>query len=330
MDLTLEKHTQKQYKEHILCLDIGGTTTQIGIIGLENKTPQLCYAGHLWSKDIKNFENLIKQILQYTEKNLQIKIEQIAIAAAGPNQQEKIKIIHLNKTIHKKPIERIQGIKKVILLNDFEALGYAINLYKEVKNETKNIAVIGPGTGLGKAILKHNGTYYEPIAGEGGHSEFPIRNEEELELKKYIKGKKQLQYEDLISGKGIEHIYEYTKLKNKNKETKYTKEIDKTKHKIFLISQYKEQDKTCKETYKIFTKLYARAVKNYALETLPLGGIYLAGGITTRNPEIIDKEFFKELENLETGQEILKGIPIHIMKQKETSLLGAAYALIQK
>jgi glucokinase len=49
------------------------------------------------------------------------------------------------------------------------------------------VVLIAAGTGLGEAILVWNGQDASlPMASEGGHSDFAARNEEEIELLRYL------------------------------------------------------------------------------------------------------------------------------------------------
>lgn len=329
MDIIFEKHTKKEFPEYVLTMDVGGTATLIGVIGIsKNKSLELAYSATIWTKEIKNPYYFVNQIIEFSKKELKINLHKAGISFAGPIQDGKSKLTHADVKIDINELKKKCKLKKVILLNDFEALGYSINIFKEIKHETRPIAVIGAGTGLGKTILIHNKSHYVPHPSEGGIADFPIRTEDELQLSKIItKNKRAMEQEEIVSGKGIEYIYELLRKHKKIKESKHTAEIDKSKEKIFLIEKYKNEDATSKEALRMFSIYFARIIKNYALETLPHGGIYLAGGIIIRNPEIIGKDFFKELGKLTKNQQIIKNIDIHVMKQKELSLLGAAFAL---
>lgn len=329
MDIILEKHTKKEFSDYSLTMDVGGTATLIGIVGInKDKSLELAYSTTVWTKEIKSIYHFINQLIDFAHKEFKIKIHKTGISFAGPIKNGKSKLTHADLKIDIEKLKKKCNLKKAILMNDFEALGYSINIFKEAKKETRPIAVIGAGTGLGKAILIHDKNHYVPHPSEGGIADFPIRNEEDLQLSKIItKNKRAMEQEELVSGKGIEYIYEYLRKHKKIKGSKHTKKIDNSKEKIFLIEKYKDDDATSKEALRMFSIYFARIIKNFALETLPHGGIYLAGGIIIRNQELIGKDFFKELGNLTRNQQIIKNIDIRIIKQKDVSLLGAAYAL---
>ena len=117
----------------------------------------------------------------------------------------------------------------------------------------------------------------------------------------------------------------YLFLRKRFESTKYAKEISAAKDKVGLIAKYKNKDRACKETFKLYTRFYARIAKNLVLDSLATGGLYIAGGIALKNREIFkSKEFIREFENVNTLS-ILKRIPIFLIADYNVSLYGAAY-----
>ena len=107
---------------------------------------------------------------------------------------------------------------------------------------------------------------------------------------------------------------------------KITNKIDKSKEKAKLISKYRNKDKVCKKSFQIFAKIYARACKNFSLETLCFGGLYIAGGIAAKNLDIFSKKEFKnEFMNNYKEENVLKKIPIFVIKNYDVSLYGSVF-----
>jgi len=75
---------------------------------------------------------------------------------------------------------------------------------------------------------------------------------------------------------------------------------------------------------KRYSIYFSRFVKNAAFSDLPLGGIYIGGGIAANNPELIGKDFLKEFLASETHQKLLKALPIYIILNDDAGLIGAA------
>jgi glucokinase len=71
--------------------------------------------------------------------------------------------------------------------------------------------------------------------------------------------------------------------------------------------------------------------RNYALETLSLGGLYIAGGVAARNPELIQRTAFrKEFRSSDTLTHILEKIPVFLITDQNSGLWGAAQFGLQK
>jgi len=224
------------------------------------------------------------------------------------------------------------------ITNDFQIIGWGIASLGEADlfcakagepgfGETR--AVIGAGTGLGKAILSFDGKRYVPLPSEGGHSDFPIRDRLELDLAEYIRGGRETpaSYEDFLSGRGIEGIYEF--LRETRGETDLTSEIEEAGDKAAEISEHRKIDPLCQETFRIYAKFYGRCAKNFVLETLATGGLYIAGGIAAKNREIfVSPEFQAEFLNAEKQQHILERTPVYVIANYDVSTIGACNAAV--
>jgi len=205
-----------------------------------------------------------------------------------------------------------------------------------IKNDKKiekaPILVIGAGTGLGKTLLIYNENYkmYIPLPSEVHHSDFAAQSKFELDLVNFIKNHRKIRQNvsngDILSGEGLVNIYFFLRMSKKYKETLYTGKIDKSNSKPELISKYRKIDKICKESFDVFKAEYARIAKNLALDAMPLGGIYIAGGIAPKNKDIFDKEFVRIFEYNQRMADILKEIPIYLVLNYNVGLLGAGFA----
>ncbi len=349
----IKNFDKKIYSSFLFGADLGGTNTKIAVAGVKKNNVELIFSLFFKSSEIIYFSYALLECMNIAKAKFDINLSAGCISAAGVVSEDE-KYVSLTNQKMKINIDELikkTGLKSVLLLNDFEAVGYGINLLdfqneKEIytiRNNLKNIAykktraVIGAGTGLGKSILVFNeeNNFYNPISSEGGHSDFPIYNDFERELTSYIKNKRNivepLTYDELLSGRGIEIIYQFLREKNPNKITKYTKEIDASKDKTPLIAQYKNLDETCKEVFNIFTIFYARCAKNFVLDSLAMSGLFIAGGIAVKNKEIFNsKGFLDEFENVYQYSNFIKKIPIFVILDENIGLKGACFAAMKK
>ncbi len=73
--------------------------------------------------------------------------------------------------------------------------------------------VIGAGTGLGVAPVFFDGQHYHPLASEGGHFEFaPISDTQQYLLQWLWRRWTHVSYERLLSGPGLETLYQFFQL----------------------------------------------------------------------------------------------------------------------
>ena len=338
-----KKISTSYYGSFLLGGDIGGTNTTLGIFGIKRKIPSLLATFHFKSKELKELYSAINEVTDNAFQNYKIKISKCCLGVAGalsPNR-DYVKVTNANLELSKNELSEKTRLKNVLLINDFEAVGYGINMINsgdlhEIRISKRvdkaPVLVIGAGTGLGKSTLiwNSNKNFYAPLPSEAHHSEFPVQDEFELGLIDFIKNSRKTRqsvcYGDLLSGEGIENIYLFLTKSKKYKPTKYTNEIIKSDSMPGLISKYRNADRVCKETFRLFKMFYARAARNFALDCLPLGGIYIAGGIAQKNQEIFDQKFVKIFDSSRKMSNILKRIPIYLILNTNVGLLGAGYA----
>ena len=337
------KFDKNKYSEFILAGDIGGTSISLGIFGIKKNISELIVSFKFKSSEVKILPDAINQVLDSAEKTDSIKISKACFGAAGIVSQDKqhAKIKKLSWNLSSDDISEKTKLKKIIFINDFEAVGYGICIIKNnqlikikrgIKIPKSNILAIGAGTGLGKTLLvydEHKKAYI-PIASEAGHINFPAQTREEFKLAEFIKKRKKIKcgvsYEQVLSGKGLSNIYLFLRKSRKFANTKYTKEIDASSCSPELISKYRKADRTCKKTFEIFTCNYAKFARDMAIDGLSTGGIYIAGGIAPKNAEIFGKQFIKIFEQSHERAYILKMMPIYLITDYNIGLLGAGFA----
>ena len=295
----------------VLAADIGGTNSNFGVCNIEHGDITLVLSVHTKSKEITDFPAVVDEVLQFFKTNHGIEIKNACFAAAGvvSPARDYSKPTNLDFVVDAKHILEATPLDSAVIINDFEAVGYGIDRIAKKdliavnegdRREQASRAIIGAGTGLGKGILGWNYSIngYLPIPSEGGHADFPVYDEKELALINYMRDELgdsyPVSWEDVLSGNGIKRIYNYLGITGSYEETKYTKEIAESNgpDKIF---KYHKEDKRCGDTYEWYGKFYARCAKDFALETLALNGLYIAGGIAAKNLPLFQRpEFMQE------------------------------------
>ena len=343
------------YSSYVLGVDIGGTHTNCGIAGILENTPQVLVSLHFKSQQLCSLLPALQTTLGYAKNTLSVDIATACFASAGVVSPDKMsaELTNVSWNIALADILGNTSLQTASIINDFQAIGYGINLLnpsnendliqikkgttEELKEGSYTKAIIGAGTGLGKSILVYNTALrsYLPLPSEGGHGNFPIVSEDEWQITRYIQKKKNLQhpvsYEDILSGGGIEHMYCCLREQERFETTRFSEEIDQSSEKAPLISRYRHDDPTCKERFRLFSLFYGRCAKNFVLDTLCEQGLYIAGGIASKNRDIFSsREFLSEFENAHTHTDILRNTPIYVITNYDVSLYGACLAAMQE
>ncbi len=352
--LTLTK--EEMYSESIdpsgsyfLAADIGGTNSNFGIFLLKGPTPLLVVSVHFKSKDIANFTEFFKDVVEYSKTRYGVSFQACCIGAAGIVYPHRVyaRPTNLALEINTNELIKATDIKTIVLINDFEAVALGVTILdpksiitinRGISREHGNKGFIGAGTGLGKGIMvwhRDSRTYF-PVSSEGGHADAAFYDAQEFALNEFILKNFQtcpVSWEDLISGAGIQRIYKFLATQREYPITESTKEIAENDFNPDRISFYAKRDPRCKDTFDFYVKFYARCAKNFALECLALNGMYIAGGIAAKNiPLFFDPAFMQEFVRCGKQSKQLAIIPIFLIADYNVSLYGSvvAYQLHQK
>lgn len=311
----------------ILAGDIGGTNARLALF----EKSLHCVEDHVFpSSKYQSLESILKEFLGSK------KPQKACFGVAGPVREQKSHITNLPWIIDAKKISQELQIPSVSLLNDLEANAWGIFVLKEEeffvlqkgKEQKGNQALISAGTGLGEAGLFWNGKEHIPFACEGGHSDFSVRNEEEWELFCYLQKKfGHVSFERVVSGPGLVEIFQFlidTKKETLKEEVK--KEMEKNAPaKVISDWGLKGKDSACQRALEWFISLYGAEGGNLALKFLALGGVFIGGGIA---PHLVEKmkkgAFLSSFHEKGRFEELLLTIPIKVIMNDQTALLGAA------
>ena len=341
-----------QFSQYVLGIDIGGTQTNCAIAGTDTGTPQLLFSLTFKTQHLDSVHPAIKKTLRYAKDHHDIRVSSAGIGAAGivSPQHDYATLTNVSWNLSSDEVLKATSLSRVHIINDFQALGFGINFLSEKNATDLHIirardsetsdrrlprALLGAGTGLGKSLLIYDDQkqLFIPQSSEGGHADIPVHSLQELELLQYIQTEYQITepitYEELLSGRGIEHIYQYLYRQDQSNTSTLHDEILNSIDKPAVISQHRATDPLCRHTFDLFTKIYARCAKNFVLDTMAQGGLYIAGGIAIKNPDIFSSDvFINEFHHAYRRQDMLHTIPIFLVENYDVSLYGACFAAI--
>lgn len=324
-------HEITHHAVSVLAADVGGTTSNLALIEMKGDQKKILKQQNYPSQKHQSMSEIIKDFL----KN-QPKPDTCCIGVAGPVFHGSAKPTNLSWEVNSREIIRQLGLPKVHLINDLEATAFGLAMltdedvvviHQGSTQPSGNAAILAPGTGLGESGIYFDGTYYHPFASEGGHCEFPARDKFDFELYKYLQKKHgYVSNERLICGPGIVNIYEFlTENKNLEEPAWVTHKIDRGDS-AAEISKHIEHSPRCHKTMRLFIHYLAREAANLALKMKATGGLFIGGGIAPQIVPLFHKFQFND-SFVRSGRMnyLLKKVPVRILLNPETALLGAAY-----
>jgi glucokinase len=230
------------------------------------------------------------------------------------------------------------GINHVFLINDLEANGYGVaelaadqiyTLSEGDASQIGNRALLAAGTGLGEALLIWNGHSHTPYPSEGGHADYAPRNEDEIDLLRFLKQKYngRISQERVVSGQGLTNIYDFLREVRGIDEPAWLAERLAAEDPNAVITELalKAKSEICEKTMDMFVSAYGAEAGNLALKLLSVGGVYVGGGIAPRILEKLkDGRFMKAFSDKGRLSQLLINMPVRIILESRAALLGAA------
>ena len=324
--------TDKMKTRIVLAGDVGGTRTRLGLFELVRGGLNPLLEKTFLNKNYKGLENILVGFLKGQKG-----IAAACFGVAGPVTEEVVIATNLPWWIDIQSLRKMLPFEKVEVLNDLVANAYGISVLKKEdfeilnagKTRTGNQALISAGTGLGEAILFWDGQQYVPSPSEGGHAEFGPRNHLELELFHYLSDRfDHVSYERTLSGEGLFSIYQFLKDSKKfGSEPSWLSEKINEEDPAEVISETAlfKKSELCVKALDLFASIYGAAAGNLALQVMAVGGVYIGGGIAPRIVwKLRDGTFIKAFKNKGRLSHIVTHIPVKVILNEKTALLGAA------
>lgn len=316
----------------LLIGDIGGTNARFALASPER--PAFHDALTLKCADFACADDAIRHYLDEMSAD---KPDVICLAAAGPVVENSVQITNNHWTLNVADIAADFNIDAVQLLNDFEALAYSIPHLgvldsvaiglpdsKSLPEDRFNVAIIGPGTGLGAAGLIKRGSTIVPIVGEGGHIGFAPKSKVQVEILSALHSKfERVSVERLISGSGLENIYwALTRVHGEQSTRLSARDI--------FANSGDGGDPRATETIHMFFEIFGQVTGDLAMTMGAEDGVYIAGGIAKRYPELLQNSGFRNaFNNKGRHRAYMERIPTLLVTHDEPGLLGAASCALE-
>jgi glucokinase len=327
----------------ILAGDVGGTKVHLALYRFVDGKLSPVRDEKFPAHEFACLDDIVKLFLS-PEKSGQPDVRDQIMASCfgvpGPVRDGRLKLTNLPWTLDARDLQRSLGIHHIFLINDLEANGYGIaeltndkifTLHAGDASAVGHRGLIAAGTGLGECLLIWDSILrrHLPIPSEGGHGDFAARNDTEIALLNYLRRKLngRVSTERVVSGLGIQNVYEFLRDDQKMEEPAWLRERMQAEDPNAAIGACAEDGSSeiCIRTMELVVSAYGAESGNLALKVLALGGLYLGGGIGPKILKFLAKgEFMQAFLDKGRLSPLLETIPVRVILDETCALLGAA------
>ena len=250
----------------------------------------------------------------------------LAVGAAGPVAGGRVRFVNSDWTIDMDSLAAQLGVERWTLLNDFGAVAQAVTVLEpdelaylsgpESPLPADGITtVLGPGTGLGVAILLRRGQVIEVIETEGAHIGFAPHDQEEERIERALREQYgRCSVERVVSGPGLLDIYRALGGRSFNDDV------------ALWEAALRGSDSAAADALDALVKAFGSAAGDLALAH-GSNAVVISSGLSRQLGDKLRLPLFR-------GRFIAKGryrahmesIPVRLALHEEPGLLGAAVA----
>lgn len=301
----------------ILLADIGGTNSRFAIAGASGRPEQIAI---IQNDTVADLETAIETYLARTGT----RPDAAVLAVAAPTDGgEEVALTNRTWRFRRSELARRFGFSSLRVLNDFEAIAWALLRLGEgdahplgpaMAPATGVRVVLGPGTGLGVAALVPVAGHWHVVASEGGHASFGPQAADEADVFARIGATHGcVSAETILSGPGLLRL-----LRAIDPQTPCgTPEA--------VAAAALAGDPSAQLAARLFVRFLGRFAGGLALTFKAMGGVYVAGGVASRLGPLLDEGLFRAaFEAHPPYQRMLASIPTLLMHRTEPGLLGCA------
>jgi glucokinase len=314
----------------LLAADVGGTHARIGLVSRQpNGTSPVTvlryqrYACAEWPS--------LTAVLQHfvTYLDAPAPIGQCVVASAGYVLDDAIVNDNLAWPVSIRDIRDSLALDHLAVINDFEAVAWATQFLTDADTlavieasaprQRGPVLVMGPGTGLGSAVLLPGQPHAKVLATEAGQIALAPGNEREIEiLRLFARERSHVSFEYALSGPGLRNLYRA--ICTLRGASPALVEPNAITHAALM-----QTDAAAVEALEVFCGLLGSFVADLVLLYGARGGVFLAGGILPQIRQLLMASRFRErFFNKGVMRPFLQQVPVRLMEHGQHGVIGAA------
>jgi len=322
--------------EPFIAADVGGTHARIGLVlgtpGERYPVSVLHYHRYLcadWADLGAVLRDFMAQLPSVGYAELAGHVRRCVVACAGVVLEDRIVNENLPWQVSIGALREQLGLAQLDVINDFEAVAWATQFLGTDETlpviETAQpashgpVLVMGPGTGLGSAVLLPRDGHARVLSTEAGQIALAPGNEREVEILRVLaRGRAYVSCENALSGPGLLNLYRaLCELRDSPASLVTSAEI--------TGAALAARDATALETLQVFCGLLGSFTGDLAMLYGASGGVFLAGGILPQIHGFLRASSFAERYfNKGVMRAYLQKVPVRLIEHGQLGVIGAA------
>lgn len=313
----------------IISADIGGTNARFAIATIgSDGVPVL---GKVRKYKVADYPSLQACWAAFARDEAHDLPRAASIAFATAIGRDVIKLTNSNWVIRPDTLKADLNLDHLCLVNDFEAVAYAVSklpsdnlklLFGPDAAFPRNgsITIMGPGTGLGVAMIAIVDGTPHVVATEGGHVDFAPLDAIEGRIVEYLRDKfLRVSTERVVSGPGLNNLY-------KAMATIGHERVELMNDAELWQAALDNSDAFARMALERFCLCYGAVAGDLALAH-GADTVVLAGGLTQRMTDFLPQSGFHTRFTAKGRFEgLMRDIPVRLAIHDEIGLFGAAAA----
>jgi len=317
---------------NILTGDIGGTHSRLELFEAGTGGLRSLATEKYKNVGFASFDALLSAFLQSHAGDTPV--DAAGMAVAGPVANGHCRLTNLDWTLDAQALAGQFGFRHCYLLNDFAAIPYGVDALagedlvclqagRVVAQGLR--AFVGAGTGLGQALSIPGKQGLRVLSSEAGHADFAPGSERQMALVAQLRSKLgPVSNESLLSGGGLVHIYLGLSVLGEG-ALEDAVDTNSSEAPAQIADAARCGEPLATKSVSCFFEMLGSYMGNLALQSLPYGGLYLAGGMVPKMIDLMDVEaLLAAYRDKAKMQELLRDIPIHVILNEAVARFGAA------
>lgn len=316
----------------VLAADVGGTHARVALVlhQPESREPvrvlaEARYAGADWP----SLAAILQHFLDTHAHIAPLGIERCAIAIAGYVLGDEVANSNLPWPVSLSGLRAATSAQALAVINDFEAVAYAAQFIDREQCTTLlpgasdpvrgPIVVMGPGTGLGSAVLLPGAMGAQVLPTEAGQIALAPADEREMAILRILaRTRPYVSVESIVSGPGLLATYRAVA------ELQGCDAIHQTPDAVSATG-IAGSDPAAREALDIFCAVLGGFTADLAMLYGAHGGVFLAGGILPQLRDFLLASRFRErFFHKGVMRPFLERVPVRLVEHGQLGVVGAA------